>query len=85
MTENLKQPVSGADRGDAVAQKQLMEMAQDVEMFAPGGTMSRHFIHMLKGRNCDNGFYEAFTNEVDIRVALDPIVDDVLKRYRMIE
>ncbi len=57
-------------------------MARDVEMCAPGGTMNRHFIYMLKGRDYGNDFYEAFPNEVDIRVALDPIVDEVLKRYR---
>jgi len=53
---------------------------RDVEMCAPGGTMNRHFIYMLKGRNYGNEFYEAFPNEVDIRVALDPIADEVLNR-----
>lgn len=57
-------------------------MARDVEMCAPGGTMNRHFIYMLKGRDYGNDFYKAFPNEVDIRVALDPIVDEVLKRLR---
>lgn len=48
----------------------------DIEICAPGGTINRHFWAITQQRE---GFRE-FMNDIDVRIVLDPITDEVMKR-----
>ncbi|MGD9686431.1 MAG: hypothetical protein AB7U43_05595 [Desulfobacter sp.] len=49
-------------------------MRHGIEICAPGGTINRHFYYMVHQRER----YREFMNDVEFRVVLDPICDEVL-------
>jgi len=58
-------------------EKQLME--HDIEICAPGGTINRHFYYMVNQHEAFTGFM----NDIDVRVVLDPIADEVLRQITL--
>lgn len=47
-----------------------------VEWCAPGGTINRHFYYMVQRRED----FREFMDDINIRVVLDPICDEVMRR-----
>ena len=60
-------------------EKKLME--HGIEFCAPGGTINRHFYHMVNQHEAFTGFL----NDIDIRIVLDPICDEVMDRIQGIK
>ena len=48
-----------------------------IEWCAPGGTINRHFYYMVQRRDD----FRDFMDDIEIRVVLDPISDEVLRMY----
>ena len=58
-------------------ERQLME--HDIEI-CTGGTINRHFYYMVQRRE----HFTDFMDDIDIRVVLDPLADEVMRRKQEI-
>lgn len=66
------------DGGEYEAKVRYLEkvlMEHDVE-FCTGSRINKHFYYMVQ----QHEYFKGFMNDIDLRVVLDPIVDEVLRR-----
>lgn len=66
----------GGEDGDRLHYLQNKLREHDIEICAPGGTINRHFYYMVHRHE---GFRD-FMDDIDMRVVLDPICDEVVRR-----
>lgn len=57
-------------------EKQLFD--RGIEICAPGGTINRHFYYMVRQHDA----FKGFRDDIEIRVVLDPICDEVMERLK---
>ena len=58
--------------------------ARGYEFYSPGGTIQRRVMGLLDfllNKKTENDRYTDLVKDVEIRVALDPLAEEVIKRY----
>lgn len=71
MSDDLKELISKADRGESEAQRELMERG---DAASAAGDINRRFYYMVRQRED----YTELMHDIDFRVVLDPICNEVL-------